>query len=84
MNNLLGRSLMEYLHEPYMIVGLVLLSFGIATVALARRITRVARQRNDIENSDAIFCMIRIIGILLMVAGFVICGLDVIYYVRSR
>lgn len=84
MFNLLGKPLVEYLSSPLIILGLILLSIGFATIILARRITRVARQSNDIENDDGIFVTLRVIGILITVAGFVLCGLFVIYYIIGK
>ncbi len=84
MFNLLGKSLAEYLSDPLIIIGLILLSIGFATIILSRRITRVARQSNEIESNDAIFVTIRVIGILVIIAGFVLCGLFVIYYIINK
>lgn len=84
MFNLLGKPLIEYLSDPLIIIGLILLAIGFATVILARRITRVARQSNEIENNDTIFVTIRVIGIIVLVVGFCLCGWFVIDYIISK
>lgn len=84
MFNLLGKPLIEYLSDPLIIIGLILLAIGFATVILARRITRVARQSNEIDNNDTIFVTIRVIGIIVLVVGFCLCGWFVIDYIISK
>ena len=84
MFNLLGKSLVEYLSDPLIIIGLVLLAIGFATVILAKRITRVARQSNEIESDDGIYITIRVIGIIVLVIGFCFCCWFVIVYILSK
>lgn len=84
MFNLLGKPLVEYLSDPLIIIGLVLLAIGFATVILAKRITRVARQSNEIESDDGIYITIRVIGIIVLVVGFCLCGWFVIDYIISK
>jgi len=82
--NLFGISLIQFLNKPLVIIGLILLSFGIATAFLAKRVTRVARQKNEIENSDRIYLTFKIIGLLLILAGFIFVAVDVILYIVNR
>ena len=84
MFNLLGKPLVEYLSSPLIILGLIALCVGFATIVLARRVTRVARQSNDIESNDAIFITLRVIGVIIALVGFILCGLFVIYYIMGR
>ena len=81
MINMLGVSLIQFLSNPLIIVGLILLAFGIATVCLAKRITRVARQTNKVDHSDRIYVAFKVVGLLLMVAGFVFVAVDIILYI---
>lgn len=81
MTNLLGVSLIQFLNKPLIIVGLILLAIGIATVALAKRITRVARQSNNINENDRMYVAFKVMGLLLMVAGFVCVAVDIILYI---
>ena len=84
MINLLGVSLIQFLHNPLIIVGLILLSFGIATCVLAKRITRVARQQNEIDPEDKMYTTFKIIGLLLILAGFVCIAIDIVLYINAR
>ena len=84
MINLLGVSLIQFLHNPLIIVGLILLSFGIATCVLAKRITRVARQQNEIDPEDKMYTAFKIIGLLLILAGFVCIAVDIVLYINAR
>ena len=84
MNNLLGRSLLDYINSPLIIVGLILLAFGLALVVLAKRIARVSAQKNEIDNDDKIYVAFKIAGILLMLAGFILISIDIIIYIVNR
>lgn len=81
MINLLGVSLIQFLNKPLIIVGLILLSIGIATCVLAKRITRVARQQDEIDPEDRMYTAFKIIGLLLILAGFICVGVDIILYI---
>ena len=81
MINMLGVSLIEFLNQALIIIGLILLAFGIATVILAKRMTRVARQQNEIDQDDKIYTTFKIVGLLLILAGFVCVAVDIILYI---
>ena len=81
MINLLGVSLIQFLNKPLIIVGLILLSIGIATCVLAKRITRVARQQDEIDPEDRMYTAFKVIGLLLILAGFICVGVDIILYI---
>ena len=81
MINMLGVSLIEFLNQPLIIIGLILLAFGIATVILAKRMTRVARQQNEIDQADKIYTAFKIVGLLLILAGFICIAVDIILYI---
>jgi len=81
MINMLGVSLIEFLNQALIIIGLILLAFGIATVILAKRMTRVARQQNEIDQDDKIYTTFKIVGLLLILAGFVCIAVDIILYI---
>lgn len=81
MINLLGVSLVQFLNNPLIIIGLILLAIGIATCVLAKRITRVARQQNDIDPEDRMYTAFKIIGLLLILAGFICVGVDIVLYI---
>jgi len=49
-----------------MILALIFVVCGILLVILARRITRIVKGKNDIENNDGIMIFLKVIGILLM------------------
>ncbi|MBQ3047550.1 MAG: hypothetical protein IJD48_00865 [Clostridia bacterium] len=81
MMNMLGVSLIQFLSSPLIIIGLILLAFGVATVCLAKRITRVARQTNKVGGDDKLYVTFKVIGLLLMMAGFVLVGVDIVLYI---
>ena len=84
MKSLLGVSFIEFLNQPLIIVGLILLAFGIAMAILAKRITRVARQSDDVDPNDRIYSAFKIIGLLLIIAGFICISVDIILYIVNR
>lgn len=75
---------MQFLAEPLVLIGLVLIALGIATAFLARRIARVARQSNNIANNDKVFLFFKILGLLMVATGFVLTAIDAITYILSR
>ncbi len=81
MLNLLGVSFREFINQPLIIVGLILLAFGIAIAVLAKRITRVARQDDVVDPNDRVYTAFKIIGLLLITAGFVCISVDIILYI---
>lgn len=81
MINMLGVSLREFLNQPLIIIGLILLAFGIATVVLAKRMTRVARQQNEVDPDDKICTTFKVVGLLLILAGFVCVAVDIVLYI---
>ena len=81
MTNLLGVTLIQFLNQPLIIIGLILLAIGIATVTLAKRITRVARQSNNVDHNDKMYVTFKVIGLLLIVAGFICVAVDIIFYI---
>jgi len=84
MNNLFSISLAQFLGKPLVITGLILIILGISTLCLAKRITRVARQSNNVELDDKIYVTFKVIGLLLMIAGLICISVDVILYIRNR
>lgn len=84
MKNLLGVSFIEFLNQPLIIVGLILLAFGIATAILAKRITRVARQSDEVDPNDRVYTAFKVIGLLLITAGFVCISVDIILYIVNK
>ena len=84
MLNLLGVSFREFLNQPLIIVGLILLAFGIAIAVLAKRITRVARQDDEVDPNDRVYTAFKVIGLLLITAGFVCISVDIILYIVNK
>lgn len=83
MQNLLGRTLMQFLSQPLVLTSLILISVGIAVALLSRRLTRVYRQKNEIKESDKIYVTLKIVGLLLVIAGFALITADIIMYIFS-
>ena len=84
MNNLLGVSLRHFLGQPLIIVGLILLVLGVATVVLAKRIAKVSRQTNEVPNDDKVYVTLKVIGLLLMLAGFICVSVAIVSDIISR
>jgi uncharacterized protein YjeT (DUF2065 family) len=81
MEFMLCRTLTQFLSEPLAIVGLILLSVGIAIAFLSRRIARVARQKNEISESDKVYVTFKIIGLVMVVVGFSLIIADIMIYI---
>ncbi len=81
MQNLLGRSLAQFLDEPLVFIGLIVISVGIAIALISRRIARVVKQRNEIKENDKVYVTFKIIGLIIVLAGFVLISVDIISYI---
>lgn len=55
-----------------MIISLIFIVVGVLLVILARRITRIIRRNNEINDNDAIMLTFKIVGILFMFAALCI------------
>jgi len=65
-------TIMEYLSQTTVIIGVSLLVIGLAIAMLSKRITRMARRSNDIQEDDRLLLFLRVIGLLFVICGFVI------------
>ena len=65
-------TIMEYLSQTTVIIGVSLLVIGLAIAMLSKRITRIARKSNDIQEDDRLLLFLRVIGLLFVICGFVV------------
>ncbi len=85
MFDLMGRTVMQFLSESSLvIVGLALIALGIAIGFLSRRITRAVRHSNEISSKDKLFLTLKILGMVLIICGFVCVGVQLILYFVNR
>ena len=84
MFDLLGVSLIQFISRPLIAVGLILIIIGLATVILSKRITRVARQSNKVSNSDRLYVFLKILGLVLILAGFICISIDIVAYIVNK
>lgn len=84
LGEMLGRTLVQFLSEPLVIVGLVLVVLGIALVALSTRITRAVRHSNEIKSDDKVNMALKLAGLLLILAGLIIISIYVVIYIQTR
>ncbi len=84
LGDMLGRTLVQFLSEPLVIVGLVLVVLGIALVALSARITRAVRHSNEIKSDDKVNMALKLAGLLLILAGLIIISIYVVIYIQTR
>ena len=66
------NELWNYLKQPNVIIGLALLIIGLVCVILSARIVRTVRKVDVVENNDRMLLAIRIVGLVLMIIGFVV------------
>ena len=84
LNFLLGRTLQQFLQEGLVIVGIALIAVGVEVGFLARRITRAVRQNNEVSSQDRLFLALKITGMVLVLAGFVCIGVEIVIYLATR
>lgn len=66
------ESFKRYFSMPQVWVAMVLCVVGVALVLLARRITRVAKNKDDIADNDRMLVTIKCVGIVMLVLTVVI------------
>ncbi len=68
----LFNGLVEYLKMPSMWVALALVIIGASLVILARRIARVIRKTDNIDNRDKYLILFKCLGIVAMFVAVLI------------
>ena len=66
------ESFKRYFSMPQVWVAMLLCIVGVAIVLLARRITRVIKDTNDIADNDKTLVTIKCVGITMLVLTMVI------------
>ncbi len=74
----LGVDLLTFLNQAFVIVGMALIVVGVATVVLAKRLTRVGRKTNDVSDDDKMLKTFRVLGLLILLAGFITIAVGII------
>lgn len=81
----LGRTIWQFFSEsPVIIVGLALIALGVALGFLARRVTRAVRHSNEVSSKDKLFLTLKIIGMALVIAGFICVAVQLVVYFATR
>ncbi|MBQ3494052.1 MAG: hypothetical protein IJA69_01410 [Clostridia bacterium] len=65
-------GLVAMLKSMDVIIGMSFAILGVATAFLARRITRIIRKRNDIDDNDPALITIKAVGLVFMLIAFLI------------
>ncbi len=66
------ESFKRYFSMPQVWIAMILCVVGVALVLLARRITRVAKNKDDIADNDRMLVTIKCVGIVMLVLTVVI------------
>ena len=66
------NELWNYLKQPNVIIGLALIIIGLVCVILSARIVRTVRKVDVVENNDRMLLPMRIVGLVVMIIGFVV------------
>ncbi len=65
-------SMVDMLKSVDVIIAVCFAVLGCATAVLARRITRIIRKRNDIDDNDTALIAIKATGLVFMLVAFLI------------
>lgn len=84
MQNFLGRTLSQFLDQPLVLISLIFISVGIAVALLSRRVARVARQKNEIKETDKVYVTLKIIGLIMVISGFALITADILIYILAK
>lgn len=66
------ESFIRYFSMPQIWIAMILCVVGVALVLLARRITRVAKNIEKVEDNDRMLVTIKCVGIVMLVLTVVI------------
>ena len=66
------ESFIRYFSMPQIWIAMILCVVGVALVLLARRITRVAKNVDKVEDNDRTLVTIKCVGIVLLVIAVLI------------
>lgn len=65
-------DLLTRLNQVNVIVGIILAVVGLSMIFLAKRFTRACRKTDDVEDNDRLYVALKIIGLILVVAGLIV------------
>ncbi len=65
-------TISERFQLPMFTLGIVLAVLGVAIGVLAKRITRVVRKSNTIENNDKILISLKLVGLILLFLALIL------------
>lgn len=62
----------KVISDPMYILAIILASIGVACALLAKRMTKFIRKTEDVQPSDKILVGMKLAGLVLILAGFVL------------
>ena len=65
-------NVVEMIQSVEIIIGICFAVLGVATSILARRITRIIRKRNEVDDNDSCLVTIKVVGLVFMLVAFLI------------
>lgn len=65
-------AISERFQLPMFTAGIVLAVLGVAIGVLAKRITRVVRKSNTVENNDKILISLKLVGLVLLFLALIL------------
>ncbi len=65
-------TISERFQLPMFTVGIILAVVGVAIGILAKRITRVVRKSNEVENNDKILISLKLVGLVLLFCALIL------------
>ena len=70
--NMVVSIIVERFQLKTVIAGVVFAIIGIVFITLARRITRVIRQNNEVDNNDTIYLIFKAVGLACLFVALLI------------
>jgi len=70
-NRNVWENFVNLINDPLMIVAMVVLSIGIATVSVASSVARAIRKAEKVQNNDSIKVTLQFTGIGMVLLGFI-------------
>ena len=69
---LLENTIIDFLSQELVIVGMVLAAVGLAFALLAKRITKVVRKSSEIEPTDSVMLILKAFGLICIVVALIL------------
>ncbi|MEG1500165.1 MAG: hypothetical protein RR400_03790 [Clostridia bacterium] len=67
-----GSNFLDRMSQPNVIIGIVLAAVGLALTLLAKRITRVIRKEQKIDEGDRVYLALKAFSLVMILVALIV------------